>query len=212
MPSELWQRIKAARKAADVSQTDIADQMGCTRAAISLWEQSNASVRTNPNIAQLKKLAELTGAPLKWLVDDESNINDDFKDITEGVFYVPLLTLSELPGYLEKYMATNNNNNVICPSTIGSNAFAIIAHDNMLSPTVEKGDCVYVDPDHDYASGDIVLLYNKAKGSFALRLYSEDAGTEFVSHQSESMPNKTRPMMEEEAIVGTAVFKTTSLL
>ena len=213
MPSELWQRIKAARKSADISQTDIAKQMGCTRAAVSLWEQSNAAVRTNPSLAQLKKLAEITGAPITWLVSDNSEINGEFTDITEEVFYVPLLEWGEVSSYLKEPMnRLNNKKKVITPASLGKEAFAVTANDDTLSPLILKGDCVYIDPEQKPTSGDVVLIYNSQLAAFSMRKYSQDAGVEFVAHTSSSMPNPVRPMMEEEEIVGVAVLKVTSLM
>lgn len=43
MPSELWQRIRSARKYADLNQGDVAQVCGVGRPAVTLWESKDAA-------------------------------------------------------------------------------------------------------------------------------------------------------------------------
>lgn len=75
MTSELWQRIRAARGAAGLKQHEIADRVGVSRVAVGHWESADPERRTRPPIDSLRIFAEMTGAPLDWLMSDESDIH-----------------------------------------------------------------------------------------------------------------------------------------
>ena len=209
--SELWQRLRAVREACKLSQADIARKAGLGRAEVSLWEQSNASIRTCPNLNQLRDFSELTGAPLSWLVDDNSSINDDFKEVGKAVTYVPLLQVSEVLEFLTNKTMSNNIKKIISPVDVSASTFAFIATDNSLSPDVNHGDCLYVDPDNDVESGDIVFVHNTEARSFSVRRYSTDAGKRYLAHNDALLPNPIREMLTDENVVGVITFKTVSL-
>ena len=46
MATELWQRIKTARKYADLRQQDVAVACGISRGAVAQWEYEDAARRT----------------------------------------------------------------------------------------------------------------------------------------------------------------------
>jgi phage repressor protein C with HTH and peptisase S24 domain len=60
----LGARIKAARTAKKLSQTEIADSFGISRNAVSLWE----SDATQPETNRLPQLANLLQVPMDWLL------------------------------------------------------------------------------------------------------------------------------------------------
>lgn len=71
--SELWQRIRAARAHAELTQSEVAKALGLTRPAISLWESKEALNRTRPTSEQMNQLALLCKVSPGWLVDDTSD-------------------------------------------------------------------------------------------------------------------------------------------
>lgn len=81
MPSHLHQRLRAARENAGITQAAIAALCDVRRGAVSLWESVNDNRRTVPSLAQLKIVANLTGVPLYWLIDDESVIPGEWREI-----------------------------------------------------------------------------------------------------------------------------------
>lgn len=75
MKSGMWQRIRAARNWAKLSQQVVADACGVSRAAVALWESEDADKRTAPRHENIKAISRLTGAPIGWLFDDEAELN-----------------------------------------------------------------------------------------------------------------------------------------
>ena len=72
--STLSERIKFIRKYLRLSQDDLGEIANVSRVAVSQWESRNPNIRTAPTYERLKLIAELTGFPITWIVDDESEL------------------------------------------------------------------------------------------------------------------------------------------
>lgn len=79
MKSQLWQRIRAARKFADLRQQDIAAPCGVGRSTVALWESKMEENRTKPDLDQLKTLARLTRLPLDFFINENADPEDVWK-------------------------------------------------------------------------------------------------------------------------------------
>jgi len=77
--SELWQRIRAARRFAGMTQDDLAREAGISRSAYAFWEGKTPENRTNPNGQQLMMVARLTKVPVEWLMSNLSKVEDVWK-------------------------------------------------------------------------------------------------------------------------------------
>lgn len=80
MTSELWQRLREARKFANKTQLDMAKAAGVTRSGYAFWETPDADSRTRPNSDQIVALCKLTKVPVDWLLDDKANVSDIWRD------------------------------------------------------------------------------------------------------------------------------------
>lgn len=79
MPSQLWERLRAARRYADLTQREVAIAVGLTRSAVAQWEAAEVEQRTKPSAEHLIVISKLTRAPLEWLMNDSSLIDDLWK-------------------------------------------------------------------------------------------------------------------------------------
>ncbi|MFW5652538.1 MAG: helix-turn-helix domain-containing protein [Planctomycetota bacterium] len=57
-------RLRQAREAAGLSQSEVAERLAVSQAAISRWE----SGRKSPSLSRVQQLAELYRVSLDWLV------------------------------------------------------------------------------------------------------------------------------------------------
>lgn len=73
--SELWQRIRQARKFADLTQLDLSKACGVSRGAVAQWESAELEHRTKPTTDHLISIAKTTKVPLEWLMNDASDPN-----------------------------------------------------------------------------------------------------------------------------------------
>lgn len=74
--SELWQRLRTARRYADLTQTDLGRACGVSRSAVAFWESETAEQRTRPTLEHMVTISKSTGAPLEWLMNDSSRLED----------------------------------------------------------------------------------------------------------------------------------------
>jgi len=80
MPSELWQRLREARKFANKTQLDMAKIAGVTRSGYAFWETPDDDSRTRPNSDQIVAICKATKVPVEWLLDDKANVSDIWRD------------------------------------------------------------------------------------------------------------------------------------
>lgn len=76
MASELWQRLRAARRYADLRQEDVRQVTGVSRSAVAQWEAEEPEKRTTPSIEQVRAVAKLAKIPLEWLLNDGADLDD----------------------------------------------------------------------------------------------------------------------------------------
>lgn len=76
MKSQLWQRLRAARRYAGLRQEDVRQVCGVTRSAVAQWEAEDPDKRTQPSIDQIKAIAKLTKLPLDFLLNDNADPDD----------------------------------------------------------------------------------------------------------------------------------------
>lgn len=74
--SELWQRLRQARRYADQTQAQLAQCCGVSRGAVALWEAAEPEHRTKPTTDHLIAVAKCTGVPLTWLLNDASDLDE----------------------------------------------------------------------------------------------------------------------------------------
>ena len=76
MATMLSTKIRYARKAAGLTQAQVAEQLGITRGAVTQWESKDEANRTNPSTETLRRIAQVTGMPFTWFVDDKLMATD----------------------------------------------------------------------------------------------------------------------------------------
>lgn len=73
--SELFQRLRQARKYAGLTQSDVAVACHVTRGAVALWEAVDPEHRTTPTTDHLVAFSKKAGVPLEWLMNDASQLD-----------------------------------------------------------------------------------------------------------------------------------------
>lgn len=75
-------RIRRARRAAKLSQAQLATQLGIQRSAVAQWEQLHG---TSPSVDHLVRLAVLTGMCFEWLATGRGQARPGEGDFDEAV-------------------------------------------------------------------------------------------------------------------------------
>lgn len=71
--AHLKDQIGAARRAASLTQRELAEQLKVSARAVQAWEGGTRS----PRPAVMRRLAEVTGKPLAWFYGEGSSANPD---------------------------------------------------------------------------------------------------------------------------------------
>lgn len=82
-------RLKKARKAAGLTQDEVAKKFEITRTAVSLWE-SDGEKGTKPDIRKLQELAALYNTPIETLLGDDIAAQEKRKVLSEAIEYSTL--------------------------------------------------------------------------------------------------------------------------
>lgn len=65
MSTSMSVRILSARAEAKLTQTQLAERLGVNRSAVAQWERAQGG--TNPSMAHLTQIADITGVGFEWL-------------------------------------------------------------------------------------------------------------------------------------------------
>lgn len=164
MGSELWQRLRAARKHANVSQQQIADECGIERASVSQWEAQDPAKRNTPGVPRLRAYVKLTGAPLDWLLNDQAELDEPWQDAEADPadLPVPRRDAVEIPTVGSRrglrvredaspYTGPRAGSLLFRPGSLESRGINVqfaevhYASDNAMAPRICKGDAVLID-------------------------------------------------------------------
>jgi transcriptional regulator with XRE-family HTH domain len=103
MGSQLWQRLRASRRYARMTQQQLADRLGVSKQSVSSWEAWEDEKRAVPRWENLMGIASATGAPQKWLMSDESDLESFWAELGEpegtsdGGMWSAYVVVSQLP-------------------------------------------------------------------------------------------------------------------
>ena len=200
MTSKLHERLKAARLEAKLTLKEVGASMEppISRVAVGLWESMADDRRTSPSVKQLAIISKITGAPLEWLSSDDSDISDDWhseinadNQVRQDFILAPILNskVAETVDALraDPAMLAATAAEIVGASDIGELAvsnsaasnvgekhdprlFGVLITDNSMSPIIDNGDGVIVDPDAEIVEGALVLVKTiDAPGGLSVR-------------------------------------------
>lgn len=203
MKTELWQRLKSARKQAQLTQDQVAEALGISRAAVAQWEAVDPAKRTAPSRENLRRFAKSAGVPLDWLSDDLSGM--DFERAT-----LPVSPPATPEGYVRFNLFEGGAGlglgvaNVDYPEVIRTVDIAewqirkklgflpapgrmqlITGRGPSMRPKIEDGDVVMIDTTCNYFDGDDYYLISVDGEAQIKMLQKRVDGIYVVSSNSE---------------------------
>jgi len=162
-------RIKQRRKELGLTQSAVGRSIGVSKATVSLWENDV----TAPNGANLQALAKVLQQSAEWILTGKEP-----NEIREGVALyhaqplegIPLIEQAEIGRYLSgdfkpKKNDCTNSRMIAAASCAGKQTFAFISASEGMSPRIEPGDTIFIDPDQqDSKPGREVWLFKVGNG------------------------------------------------
>ncbi|MFO0996418.1 MAG: LexA family transcriptional regulator [Alphaproteobacteria bacterium] len=169
-PMSMAKRIALARKEAGLSQQNVADRFGISRAAVAQWENGD----TYPGTAKLEGLAEVLRVRLEWLATgrgvQRADINEFGLFTMSGHRMVPLIDPARA-AYWPTRRGELPANEVPTEVAAGPASFALVIDDDSMAPALATGDKIIVDPDVAPRSGDYVVATVEDDDAALVRLY-----------------------------------------
>ena len=102
---ELDEKLAQARKAAGLTQADVAAKLNVSRRAVSRWE----SGQSKPSTEKLLALAKIYDVSLDWLCSDKCEFPENTETERERQDAQEQIRKKELPAYKEKKFGKHRN-------------------------------------------------------------------------------------------------------
>ena len=202
----LYLKLRRAREGSKLTQADIARKLGLGRAAVSLWEQTNAGIRTHPNLKQLIIFADTCGVPPAYFVDGNADAEEVYRAYKNGRGIagssVPLVEMSEMDSMTE----TEDAKHPVCPVPDMEASIATEMTDNSMLPKINRKDIVFVNKSKKHVSGDTCLLKDSHAKQYSIAEVIFDAGEfKYRKTNADYEGSKPRPIDDNQEIVGVVI-------
>ena len=141
--------LRAARKAAGLTQTEVATQIGISQHGYSYWENSKNKIDN----ASLLKLAELFGVSVDYLLGNDSvrvtsNVAVRIPVLGDVAAGIPIEAVTDIVDYEEIDAAT----------AASGDFFGLRIKGSSMEPRMREGDVVIVRKQDAAESGDTVVV------------------------------------------------------
>lgn len=199
-------RIKSARNSAGLTQKELAEAIGLSRGAISLWESLKSSEL--PTVNHLFKVARACNVRADWLLVGSGH-NVSQSGIQNN--YVPILEFEHAHVFVSdrsSEMPEIMDQSILCPVPHGPRTFALrvvgrsMTSSNPLDVTYPEGLLIYCDPDAiNIVTSDspVIALVN---GEAVFKVYVRDGSKEWLKSLNSEYGKLTEPFELLAAVIG----------
>ncbi|MEJ1422244.1 MAG: XRE family transcriptional regulator [Candidatus Sedimenticola sp. (ex Thyasira tokunagai)] len=227
MSIEKWQAIKAARKAAGLSQEKLgaACDPPVSKAAVGLWESANPLTRTTPKYDNLQTIYRLTGFSMERLllvnihggvIEDTYSTPDQSRGAhantlpgpeTKGL--IPLISWVNAGNWAaveDPYEVGDAEDWKPCPVSHGHHTFALRVRGSSMEPEYRHGDIIYVDPDRRHENGSHVIARLDDEQEATFKKLVIEGSAMYLEALNPSWPDKVIKINGNANIVGVVIF------
>lgn len=176
------------------NQTDLAKKLGVTPQAVQQWLRDDAP--TAPSAKRIKKMAEISGYPTHWfsMSDEEVQKNDyiisnmSATPNDEHCYKIELLDVkakagiggvinNEYPDVIQSIYFSLDGLLEIVGRKTDNGLYMITVPTDSMSPTIEKGDVVFIDTNVKSYLGEGVYIFAIDNEVYIKRLQKIPGGT-----------------------------------
>nr|CDQ33422.1 transcriptional repressor DicA [Virgibacillus halodenitrificans] len=162
-------RLREAREAAGLNQTELAKRLQVTPQSVQLWE-SEGEAATTPRSKRITQIASVLQVQEEWLL-----LGKEYGDtpvVPRWVREVPLLSIEQVPAWVSNE-STASPPRVFCPSPCSPAAFALKVGKGQNLPGLLPGDTIFLDPE-----------IKVQEDALSLALTTSDQTPELVTYKS----------------------------
>lgn len=184
--------LKAARKAKELTQVEVARAIGLTQNGYSYWENGKAKIDRD----QLLKLANLFDVSVDYLLGNTTTTNTGSKIVRIPVLGsipagIPLEAIEEIIDWEEIPES-------MCAG--GKEYFALEVKGDSMWPDYLPGDVVIVRKTPCFESGDVCVVYVNGYDATLKQVKSQDDGSMTLVPRNQSYPPRTYSKEEVMAL------------
>lgn len=205
----IGQRVRSARKAAGLTQKELAEKVGIRQSTISELEKGES--RATTHIAKIAHACGVTVQYLEGLSDQMrepgSSLNAHHGSV-DIVRYVPEISLVQAGEWTEVGMQLDTADAVHwpCPVKCSAGTFALRVEGPSMAPDFPPGTIIFVDPEVMPESGKKVVAFLEDENSATFKQYFEDGGKKYLKAMNPEWPAQYTEINGNCRIVGTVVF------
>jgi len=152
----LGDRIRQRRKALEMTQKQLSQQVKVSHVAISQWEKEE----TLPRGENLLRLAEALGCAPAFLIDGDGPVFSESH--FSGLHQIPLLAQGEVTQWLDGARQIKPARLMHNDLALSAQSFALRVEDNAMTPAIQRDDVVIIDPCVSPQPGDCVLARHQS--------------------------------------------------
>lgn len=147
----LGDRIRLRRKALQLTQKQLAQQVNVSHVAVSQWEKEE----TLPRGENLLRLAEALGCAPSFLIDGDGPVFSE--SAWGGLHQIPLVSQRNITQWLADAEAVKCEWLMHNDMALAQQSFGVRVEEQAMAPAILQNDVVIIDPTQSPQPGDCVL-------------------------------------------------------
>ena len=192
------EKLKKALKEKNITNKELADYLEVSRGLITHW----CNDIRNPNPKQLEKITDFLKINASVLIGNE-----------KAVKLVPIIGTASCGGSEIDYLQDENKKAFYNGEFWKKSLYCVIANGDSMSPEIDDGDEVIIDPDVKCVTGDMVHYKIDNESAIKVLVVDEDAYIiQFIPYNSnDTFKTRTIRMDDEESMAKLTYHKVVSV-
>lgn len=174
MINSISYRVKLAREASKLSQTQLSKAVGISQGTLGDLERGK-----NKSSLKLAKIADVLGVTAIWLSEGKGSmyatassifkIKEKGNEVTrvQAAVCVPILAWEDIKDYPRVVnLSIKSSEQVNTTIEVKEHTYALRVRDDKMAPEFNEGDTIIVEPHMKYQSGDFVIVAGEGDVTF----------------------------------------------
>ena len=204
----IGKRVRQARKAANINQTELAKMIGVTQATI-----SDLEVRHAASSKFLVDIARALGVSALWLATGEGSMHGDgdlfSREISltaANMRQVPLISWVQAGAFKEVITdMTIAKEFIHCPTRCSASTYALQVEGESMMDRFRPGQIIFVDPEVAPVSGQFVIAMLEDSNRVTFKQLITDDGEQYLKALNKDWPERIIKVTENCRIIGTVI-------
>lgn len=187
---EINEWVRSARTKAKMTQEQLSDAIGCTKANISAWENG----RHEPSFSQITAISVLTNTPIPF----DRNVTAG-PNIGGEVPVISWVQAGNWQSVVDNYQPGFADEHVTATVQVNRHTYALRVHGDSMEPDFKEGDILIVEPEAEPFHGCYAIVKN-GENEATFKKLIKDGGDWYLKPLNPDYPVK--PLRDDMRIVG----------